>query len=528
MKGEIDEGDVEAPIRKRRTTDGNPTSSAENETDNSCETFATRSHRGVTRSSVNSDTDESDLRSRIDAPLSEPVCRRYNTRGAALSRCQNRDGSDGGRSISGRGLCFGHPKQTDRRDEVLSSEEFEGTALQMSLAFLADVADTQTRTRSPTATCDASSTNSEDVIVMCKPTNVITDETHHPTTSHEGPEACTTTENACKTLIERLSSTEEEATFASSAQERKQSVSTLHPSETTSNAHDPSCKVTEGLLSDVQVITTQQERPVIRTHPLENWLAYDQQIVYDEPDTVVMLHAQQVVEWIRSSNHVVVQTEYEILTTHRQCIPDNNLQRHSATSLWDQMRDFSPTHCAVSTLVRKGIVKHVITTNCDNLHQRNGISDAMITELNGNIFQEVCANCGARSTSEPSSEPVSVARNADSDHRTRRKCPLYENGDTIILDTETDNYAKADVQSELADLLLVLGSPMSSPLSIRFPLKTLRHRGRVIVCNNRLRSECIDNVDVLIVYSQPDKFMTFVMKVLDIEIEQSSSWDADS
>ena len=53
-------------------------------------------------------------------------------------------------------------------------------------------------------------------------------------------------------------------------------------------------------------------------------------------------------------------------------------------------------HQAVASLVRRGIVSHVITQNIDGLHQRSGIPAEQVVELHGNATYAKCLECGQR------------------------------------------------------------------------------------------------------------------------------------
>jgi NAD-dependent deacetylase len=53
-------------------------------------------------------------------------------------------------------------------------------------------------------------------------------------------------------------------------------------------------------------------------------------------------------------------------------------------------------HLAVAELVKRGIVRHVITQNIDNLHQASGVPSEQIVELHGNTTYATCLECAAR------------------------------------------------------------------------------------------------------------------------------------
>lgn len=52
------------------------------------------------------------------------------------------------------------------------------------------------------------------------------------------------------------------------------------------------------------------------------------------------------------------------------------------------------THMALLELQERGLLKGLISQNCDGLHRRSGIRAAMISELHGNTNIECCKHCG--------------------------------------------------------------------------------------------------------------------------------------
>ena len=54
------------------------------------------------------------------------------------------------------------------------------------------------------------------------------------------------------------------------------------------------------------------------------------------------------------------------------------------------------THEALSLLLKRGLVRYVVSQNCDGLHLLSGLSPGSISELHGNVFMEKCPKCKKR------------------------------------------------------------------------------------------------------------------------------------
>ena len=217
------------------------------------------------------------------------------------------------------------------------------------------------------------------------------------------------------------------------------------------------------------------------------------------------------------------------------------------------------THEAIALLVRKGLIKHVISQNGDGLHLLSGLSDDNLSELHGNVFLEKCEKCGRvysrdqytlddrasqyyEEIEEFGRTDVKLPRHAKKcltcglNHRTGRrcgdrKCRGYLK-DTIInfgdlLDEEI--ISRAEREAKKNDLCLSLGSSMQV-----YPACDLVGAGqipvRLVVCNRQeTQFDCVcyqregDERLGVRVFGDCDVFMREVMKeLIPSELE---SWE---
>ena len=137
------------------------------------------------------------------------------------------------------------------------------------------------------------------------------------------------------------------------------------------------------------------------------------------------------------------------------------------------------THHALTELVRRGIVRCVVSQNIDGLEQRAGLPRENLAVIHGCICEERCERCSAR-----------YLRDADvggkSGAHTGRTCERAGCGGALgatLLDWEdewpADQAALADGECDAAELCLVLGSSLRVE-----PAGSLPNRAKAFVlCN---------------------------------------------
>jgi len=124
-----------------------------------------------------------------------------------------------------------------------------------------------------------------------------------------------------------------------------------------------------------------------------------QEIILDDPDLLAS-KCKDLADLILKAKECVFYTGAGISTS--ASIPDyrgpNGLWTLLEKGVKIDLPDFTtvqPTysHMALKALVDAGIVRHVVSQNCDGLHVRSGMDRNKLSELHGNCFIEFCTEC---------------------------------------------------------------------------------------------------------------------------------------
>ncbi|KAF4994323.1 hypothetical protein FDECE_13155 [Fusarium decemcellulare] len=180
----------------------------------------------------------------------------------------------------------------------------------------------------------------------------------------------------------------------------------------------------------------------------------------------------------------------------------------------------TPSHMALLELQNRGVLKYLVSQNCDGLHRRSGIRPEMISELHGNSNRECCRDCGKEYIRD--FRAVATYEKTVRDHRTGRKCARCGGvlHDSIINFGENlpeEALKLARDHAEEADLCLVLGSSLTVTPANEIPeVCGARRSSKLVICN--LQKTPLNSQAHMHVYSEADALMTRVMAGLGFPI----------
>ncbi|CAF1223000.1 unnamed protein product [Rotaria magnacalcarata] len=245
----------------------------------------------------------------------------------------------------------------------------------------------------------------------------------------------------------------------------------------------------------------------------------------------------KLAKWIKESKHFIIFTGAGVSTStgipdFRSAMDtvlptgpgawelrDNKTARSKKAVVVHDMQKAIPslTHMALVELQRRGILKCLVSQNCDGLHLRSGMNPTCLAELHGNMNLEKCSNCGAK-----------YLRDYDAaigllNHLTGRKCdkpecrgPLKDSIINFGENLPAEELDKAFTHAQNADLCLVLGSSLTVTPAADIP-RTVAERKKKLVIGNLQRTP-LYSMATLNVHAFSDTIMQGLMERLDIPI----------
>lgn len=185
-------------------------------------------------------------------------------------------------------------------------------------------------------------------------------------------------------------------------------------------------------------------------------------------------------------------------------------RRFEMESTWKTVKP-NAGHMAVSDLVRRGIVSHVITQNIDNLHHDSGVPAESVIELHGNTSYAKCLDCGERME-------IADVRAHFEEHKDAPDCRLCGG----IVKTATISFGQAMPEDEMeranratlgCDLFLVLGSSLVVYPAAGFPLLAKRTGARLAIVNREPTDQ--DEFADLVLHSEIGPTMNAALRFIN-------------
>lgn len=174
------------------------------------------------------------------------------------------------------------------------------------------------------------------------------------------------------------------------------------------------------------------------------------------------------------------------------------------------------SHWALTELVRRGLVRRIVTQNIDGLHLRSGLARHRLSELHGNIFAEQCERCGQIFLND-------VVVPTVGGRRTGHQCVYCawrgQRASTrdMLLDWE-DPLPQADLMGATEDsrnarLCLVMGSSLQMVPAATLPALCLRKDGaRLVIVNASWTAR--DDAAHLVIRAPTDMVMLLLLDEL--------------
>lgn len=186
----------------------------------------------------------------------------------------------------------------------------------------------------------------------------------------------------------------------------------------------------------------------------------------------------------------------------------------------------TPTHMSFVKLAQEGVLKYMISQNCDGLNVRSSFPQDQLSELHGNGNIEICEDCGQKYFRDHRT-PVKKHTGMRRDRWTGRHCGHEDCRGRLLKSTicfgqnlPDEPLTLAEEHSAKADLHIALGSSLMVTPAADCPRDTVHNGGKLVIIN--LQNTPLTNMAEFQIYGKTDEVMTRLMELLGYEIPQFS------
>lgn len=182
------------------------------------------------------------------------------------------------------------------------------------------------------------------------------------------------------------------------------------------------------------------------------------------------------------------------------------------------------THMSLVKLEQEGVLKYLISQNCDGLHVRSGFNQSKLSELHGNGNKTICELCGQSYFYDAKCPVKKDFARFKRDRWTGKYCLHNDCGGrqlktTICFgqDLPDEPLRLAEDHSEKADFHLALGSSLTVTPAADCPQTTAwKDDGKLVIIN--LQVTPLTKDAEFQIYAKTDDVMKRVMELLQYEI----------
>lgn len=182
------------------------------------------------------------------------------------------------------------------------------------------------------------------------------------------------------------------------------------------------------------------------------------------------------------------------------------------------------THNAITSLIQRQLVHHVISQNVDGLHLRSGVADHQLSELHGNICMEICEICNHKYFRSYDVGGMNLQPTGNICEDPICQGILRDFAVDWDTDLPKDIFDQAYKHLRQADLCIVLGSSLRIRPAGNMPLSVLRKSkarggksGKIAIVN--LQVTHIDQKSAVRIFHDCDTVMKLLCQQLAVFVD---------